>query len=118
MMASDLNEVGVINILSKDVFAHLGGWTWKAALLVLVVTYLYVHYCFASMTAHVTALYPVFFTAALAGGVPVMLAALALSFFSHLIDATTISAPGSVPLYFRPAYGSPCAWFHARLRRA
>src|SRR2546421_12839336 len=30
MMASALNEVGVIDVMSKDVFAHLGGWPWKA----------------------------------------------------------------------------------------
>ena len=111
MMASALNEVGVIDVMSKDVFAHLGGWPWKAALLALVVTYLYVHYCFASMTAHVTALYPVFLTAALAGGVPVMLAALSLAFFSNLNAGITHYGTGSAPIYFGAGYVGQGTWW-------
>ena len=41
------------------------------------------HYSFASMTAQMTALYPGFLAAALAGGVPPMLAALPLAYFSN-----------------------------------
>ena len=106
MMADALNENGVIKILSSDVLAYLSGWPWKLALLGLVVAYLYAHYCFASMTAHVTALYPAFLGAALAGGVPGMLAALALGFFSNLDAGITHYGTGSAPIYFGAGYVS------------
>ena len=70
MMADALNETGVIKFLSGKLFRGLAGWPWPLVLLALVVAYLYVHYSFARVTAHVTALYPGFLAAALAGGVP------------------------------------------------
>ncbi len=111
MMADALNENGVIKILSADVLAHISGWPWKLALVVLVVAYLYAHYCFASMTAHVTALYPGFLAAAVAGGVPGMLAALALGFFSNLDAGLTHYGTGSAPIYFGAGYVSQKVWW-------
>src|SRR5258706_2649777 len=52
MMADQLNELGAIKILSGKLFAAMAGWPWPAALLALVGAYCYVHYGFASMTAH------------------------------------------------------------------
>ncbi|MEP6537869.1 MAG: DASS family sodium-coupled anion symporter, partial [Bryobacteraceae bacterium] len=79
MMSDVLNESGTVKILSSATFARLDGWPWEAALCALVLLYLYVHYAFASMTAHATALYPGFLTAAVAAGAPPMQAALALA---------------------------------------
>ena len=78
MMCDALNENGAIKVLSRGLFGVMSGWAWPLALLTLVVSYCYVHYGFASLTAHVTALYPGFLAAALAAGVPPMLAALSL----------------------------------------
>jgi DASS family divalent anion:Na+ symporter len=110
-MADALNENGVIKILSSDVLGYLSGWPWKLALFGLVVAYLYAHYCFASMTAHVTALYAGFLAAALAGGVPGMLAALALGFFSNLDAGITHYGTGSAPIYFGAGYVSQRTWW-------
>ncbi len=111
MMADALSENGVIKILSGDVLGHISGWPWKLALLALVVAYLYAHYCFASMTAHVTALYAGFLAAALAGGVPGMLAALSLAFFSNLDAGITHYGTGSAPIYFGAGYVSQRTWW-------
>ncbi|MGH9839246.1 MAG: DASS family sodium-coupled anion symporter [Blastocatellia bacterium] len=111
MMADALNEGGVIGIISKSVFAHLSGWPWKVALVALVVAYLYSHYGFASMTAHVTALYPGFLVAALAGGAPPMLAALALAYFSNLNAGITHYGTGSAPIYFGAGYVGQGTWW-------
>ena len=73
-LADALNETGVIKYLSDKLFRVMQGWPWPWVLLGLVVAYLYVHYSFASMTAHATALYPGFLTAALAGGVALAVA--------------------------------------------
>ena len=84
MMADELNQAGVVRILSGQLFHAMGGWPWPLALAALVTAYLYIHYSFASMTAQVTALYPSFLGAAVAAGVPPLLAALPLAYFSSL----------------------------------
>jgi len=78
---------------------------------VLLITYLYVHYAFASMTAHVTALYPGFLAAAVATGAPALMAALPLAFFSNLNAGLTHYGTGSAPVYFNSGYVSQSEWW-------
>jgi DASS family divalent anion:Na+ symporter len=111
MMADSLNETGVIKYLSEKLFRGMQGWPWPAVLLGLVVAYLYVHYSFASMTAHITALYPGFLAAALAGGVPPLLAALPLAYFSNLNAGITHYGTGSAPVYFGAGYVKQGDWW-------
>jgi DASS family divalent anion:Na+ symporter len=111
MMADALQETGVIGVLSRSVFAELGGWPWLGALAVLVLAYLYLHYGFASMTAHVTALYPGFITAAVVAGAPPLVAALLLAYFSNLNASLTHYGTGSAPIFFGAGYVSQGAWW-------
>lgn len=111
MMADALAETGVIKILSDAVFARMHGWAWPAAALVLSCLYLYVHYGFASLTAHVTALYPSFLAAGVAAGVPPLLMALLLAFFSNLDAAMTHYGTGSAPVFFEAGYISQTGWW-------
>ncbi len=111
MMSDALNEGGTIKILSASLFGSLKGLPWMLVLIVLALTYLYVHYAFASMTAHVTALYPAFLAAMVAGGVPPMLAALVLAYFSNLNAAMTHYGTGSAPVFFGPGYLSQGEWW-------
>ncbi len=111
MMSDALNGEGVIKHFSDALFAHTHGWNWVVTLVVIVVAYLYIHYSFASMTAHVTALYPGFLAAALAGGVPPLMAALPLAFFSNLNAGLTHYGTGSAPVYFGSRYVSQGEWW-------
>jgi len=111
MMADQLNEIGVIKILSVKLFGLMGGLPWPLLLFVLVASYCYIHYAFAGMTAHVTALYPGFLGAALAGGVPPMAAALPLAYFSNLNAAMTHYGTGSAPVYFGAGYVRQADWW-------
>jgi divalent anion:Na+ symporter, DASS family len=111
MMADQLNEIGVIKILSVKLFGLMGGLSWPVLLFVLVASYCYIHYAFAGMTAHVTALYPGFLGAALAGGVPPMAAALPLAYFSNLNAAMTHYGTGSAPVYFGAGYVRQSEWW-------
>jgi len=88
-MSDVLNENGAIKVLSAGLFSLVHAWAWPLAMAALVGAYCYVHYGFASMTAHVTALYPAFLAAALAAGVPPVMAALVLAYFSNLNAAMT-----------------------------
>ena len=111
MMADALLDSGVIKIISSAVFAHMTGWPWPVAAAVLACTYLYVHYGFASMTAHVTALYPGFLAAGLVAGAPPLLMALLLAYFSNLDAAMTHYGTGSAPVYFGAGYVSQTTWW-------
>jgi divalent anion:Na+ symporter, DASS family len=111
MMSDMLVSGGAIQVLSGRWFHALHGWPWPAALAALVISYLYIHYSFASMTAHITALYPAFFTAALASGAPPMLAALPLAYFSNLDAGITHYGTGSAPVFFGAGYVRQTDWW-------
>jgi DASS family divalent anion:Na+ symporter len=111
MMADALNESGVIRVLSSTVFAQLQGWSWGLAFPAIVLAYLYLHYGFASMTAHVTALYPSFLAAALVAGAPPLVAALGLAYFSNLDASLTHYGTGSAPIFFGAGYVSRGKWW-------
>lgn len=111
MLADALSDSGVIRIVSGDIFAALKSWHWGLALLALTLAYVYVHYAFASMTAHTTALYPGFLTAALASGAPPLLAALPLAFFSNLNAGLTHYGTGSAPVFFGAGYVPQGLWW-------
>jgi DASS family divalent anion:Na+ symporter len=111
MMSDVMNENGTIRILSSGLFAGMHDWAWPLAMLALVTAYCYVHYGFASMTGHVTALYPAFLAATLAAGVPPMMAALALAYFSNLNAAMTHYGTGSAPVFFGAGYVRQGEWW-------
>jgi DASS family divalent anion:Na+ symporter len=111
MMSDALNSGGAIHSLSGNLFHALTGRPWPLVWLILVVAYLYVHYSFASMTAQIMALYPAFLAAMLAAGVPPMLAALALAYFSNLNAGITHYGTGSAPVYFGTGYVRQSEWW-------
>jgi DASS family divalent anion:Na+ symporter len=111
MMADNLWRTGVVDVLSKNLFRYVLGWSCLAALIMLVIFYLYIHYGFASMTAQVTALYSPFLLAALASGANPLIAALALAYFSNLNAAMTHYGTGSAPVYFGTGYVSMGTWW-------
>jgi len=111
MMADALNEAGVVGILSGRLFQALRGWPWPLVLGALAAAYLYIHYSFASMTAQVMALYPGFLAAGVAAGLPPMLAALPLAYFSSLNAATTHYGTGSAPVFFGAGYVRQSEWW-------
>ncbi|MBZ5585841.1 MAG: anion permease [Acidobacteriia bacterium] len=111
MMADELNTTGVVKVVSEALFARLGGWPWGAAVAVLALVYLYVHYGFASMTAQVMALYPAFLAAGLAAGAPPLAAALPLAYFSNLNAGITHYGTGSAPVFFGAGYVGPAEWW-------
>ena len=111
MMSDALNETGVIKLLSGRLFGLMTGWPWMLVLVALAVSYLYLHYGFASMTAHTTALYPGFLGAALAAGIPPLVAALPLAYLSSLNASLTHYGTGSAPVFFSAGYVSQRDWW-------
>jgi DASS family divalent anion:Na+ symporter len=111
MMAGQLNEQGLMGRFGERLAAGLEGWPSRAALVALTLVYLFAHYAFASMTAHVTALYPVFLATAIAAGAPPLLAALVLAMFSNLNGSLTHYASGPAPIYFGSGYVDLASWW-------
>jgi len=111
MMADELNSGGVVKVLSESLFVHLAGLSGIVALATLALIYFYIHYVFASMTAHTTALYPAFFAAALTTGAPPLLAALPLAYFSNLNAGLTHYGTGSAPVFFGAGYVNEREWW-------
>jgi len=76
MMASFLNELGLIPWFTKSAQGMVGGVNWGVAFLILCLLYFYSHYLFASQTAHVSSMYAAFLSVSVAVGTPPLLAAL------------------------------------------
>ena len=77
-LASALTEYGVIGWFADKVASSLVGIPWMIALGILLLAYMYSHYAFASLSAHVTAMYAAFLAVAVGVGAPPFLAAMSL----------------------------------------
>jgi len=109
-MADWLGRLGLTGWFAQAVGARVQGpWLW--ILLVVSLAYFYSHYAFASMTAHVTAMYAPFLAVCVAAGAPALLAALVLGFFSNLNAAMTHYSTGPAPIYFGAGYVDQATWW-------
>ena len=100
MMATQLGELGLLAWFSDRVSGLLGDVHWIPAFVSLSLIYFYVHYLFASNTAHISAMYAPFLALALAVGTPPALAALLLAFFSNLFASLTHYGTAAAPILF------------------
>jgi DASS family divalent anion:Na+ symporter len=111
MFADKLNKAGLLKAFSNAAAGLVAGWRWPLALAVLLIIYLYTHYVFASITAHVTAMYPAFLGIAIVVGAPPLLAALSLGFFSSLNASLTHYGTGSAVVLYGAGYVSQTKWW-------
>lgn len=110
-LANFLSKLGFIPWLAKVVSANMAGISWIPALLLIIAIYVYTHYGFASMVAHIVAMYSAFITVATALGAPPYLAALSLAFMSSLCGSLTHYAAGPAPIYFGAGYIDQKTWW-------
>lgn len=109
-MADWLARLGMTAWFARTVAGHVHGhWAWILA--VVALAYFYSHYAFASMTAHVTAMYGPFLAVSVAAGAPPLLAAIVLAFFSNLNAAITHYSTGPAPIYFGAGYVPQAVWW-------
>jgi DASS family divalent anion:Na+ symporter len=111
MMATYLNELGMIPWFSGLMQESATQLSWIAALIVLAIVYFYSHYFFASNTAHVSAMYAAFLSVIVAAGAPPLLSALILAFFSNLFGCLTHYGAGPAPVFFGSGYVSQQKWW-------
>lgn len=111
MMATYLNELGMIPWFSNLMADAVGELSWILTLVVLSIVYFYSHYFFASNTAHVSAMYAAFLSVIVASGAPPLLSALILAFFSNLFSCLTHYGAGPAPVFFGSGYVSQQKWW-------
>ncbi len=111
MLAGQLDKAGLPTAFAGTVAGLAGAWPWWWALAALLVVYLYSHYAFASLVAHVTAMFPAFFAAAVGLGAPPLLTALSFGFFSSLNAAITHYGTGPAPIVFGAGYLTQGEWW-------
>ena len=104
-LASGLNTVGFIKWFGGLVGGALSGMSVVVALVVLVAVFFIVHYMFASLTAHTTALLPVMLAAgATVAGMPAPIMAVLLAYCLGLMGILTPYATGPSPVYYGSGY--------------
>ncbi len=110
-LSNFLTEFGMISWLSTHMQGMVSAYSWLTALVAIALFYFYIHYAFASMTAHISAMFSPFAMVAIASGAPPMMTVLTLSFFSSLCASLTHYGTGSAPVYFGAEYVTLKAWW-------
>ena len=113
-MSSALNDMGVIRAFADAISGSLTslGLGPLPLCALLNAAYFFVHYLFASQTAHVGALYAAYLSMMMGAGVPGLLAALALAYGSAINAAVTHYASGQVSMYFAHVLGQVRGEWH------
>jgi L-tartrate/succinate antiporter len=104
-LADGLNRVGFVSWFAKGAASLLVGIHPLAVMVILVALFFIVHYLFASLTAHTTAVLPIILAAGVAvPGLPVRIFAMLLCYSMGLMGVLTPYATGPAPVYFGSGY--------------
>ena len=110
-LATFLSKFGFIKWFTAVLSAYVPADTWILAFLVAVIVNLYAHYVFASLTAHISAMYVAFSAIAISAGAPPILTLLMIAFTSNLCMSLTHYAAGPAPVCFNPGYVPQNTWW-------
>ncbi|XP_028753175.1 dicarboxylate transporter 2.1, chloroplastic [Neltuma alba] len=105
-MTGQLTKLGIVGWVSTCVANSLQSFSlsWPASLFVLLASYFFIHYIFASQTGHILAFYSAFLAMNRAAGVPAVLAALALGYVASLFGSITHYSSGQAAVYYGAGY--------------
>jgi L-tartrate/succinate antiporter len=104
-MADGLNRVGFLSWFANRSAAMLTGFPMIPMILALVVLFWVIHYCFASATAHATAVLPVFLAMIVTvSGIPLKPVALVLVYSLGIQGVISPYAHGAAPIWYSAGY--------------
>lgn len=109
--ANFLNSMGFIPWFSKLAAGALKGMPWLVAVLAAGIIYIYSHYFFASMSAHVSAMYAAFAAIAVSVGAPPFLAVFIIAVAANLCGGLTHFSTGPAPVFFGAGYVPQGEWW-------
>ena len=105
VLADGLNKAGVVDWIGRSAAGALAGYPPTFVMTMLVLLFFVLHYMFASLTAHATALVPVMVAAgASVPGMNVRAFAMLLVFSLGIMGVITPYATGPAPVYFASGY--------------
>lgn len=110
-MGTLLNATGTTTVFAETVGALFVGTPWLAVLLGILIIYFYTHYAFASITAHVLAMFPPFVVLLVGIGVPPQLAVYSLLCLANLPAGLTHYGTTTGPILFGVGYVSLADWW-------
>lgn len=112
-LAGQLSKLGFIGWFAASASGWISaiGVAGFAALVVLIILYMYSHYGFASMTAHIAAMYAAFLGVAIAAGAPPMVSALALGFVANLCLPITHYSGTASPIFYGAGFVPLGPWW-------
>lgn len=110
-MAGFLSKLGLIGWFSKLMATQVSGISWPVAMVALILVYVYSHYAFASLTAHITAMYAAFCAVMVAAGAPAYLVALSMAYMSNICMSITHYGGAPAPIIFGAGYVDQPTWW-------
>ena len=110
-LAGFLSKFGLVAWFSKIMASQVSGISWPLAMTILLIIYVYSHYAFASLTAHITAMYAAFCAVMVAAGAPVYLVALAMAYMSNICMSITHYGGAPAPIIFGAGYVDQATWW-------
>jgi DASS family divalent anion:Na+ symporter len=114
-MGDVLNRTGSPAALAGLVGGWFDGISWFPALIVTLVLFFYVHYAFASITAHMLALFPPFVVMLIGLGAPPLLAVYSLACLVNLTAGLTHYGTTTAPIVFAEKYVGLGEWWRVGL---
>ena len=115
MLAGKLNQYGMVSWFGAEFSGHLKGLPGIVIFILVAAVYFYIHYFFASATAHISALFPLSLALLIGGGVPALPAAIGLGALSSINGCLTQYGIGSGPVMFGAGYVTQAEWWKAGL---
>jgi di/tricarboxylate transporter len=110
-LSEGLHQAGVTRAFAEGVGKMLSGLGWMTIFLVALVIYFYAHYAFASITAHLLAMFPPFLAVLLAKGAPIGMMVFAFACFANFSAGLTNYGTTPTPLFFGQGYVSLKEWW-------
>jgi DASS family divalent anion:Na+ symporter len=110
-MGELLNNTGSTRVLAENVAGLFGGIPWIVVLLAILIIFYYSHYFFASITAHMLAMFPPFVAVLIGIGVPVQLAVYSLMCLANLTAGLTHYGTTTGPILFGTGYVTRAEWW-------
>jgi DASS family divalent anion:Na+ symporter len=114
-MGEVLNKTGSTGVLAAWIGSWFVGWNWFPILLATVAFYFYAHYAFASITAHMLAMFPPFVVMLVGAGTPPALAVYTLACLANLTAGLTHYGTTTAPIVFAEGYLSQGEWWRVGL---
>jgi DASS family divalent anion:Na+ symporter len=112
-MGELLNSTGLTKVFAESVGGFFIGLPWLTVLLLTLIVYYYAHYFFASITAHVLAMFPPFVVLLTSVGVPPLLAVYSLMCLANLTAGLTHYGTTTGPILYSANYVTFGEWWRA-----